>query len=44
MDSWHWYLHRNSDCTGSAVINTPSDPVPLNIHFVILITAKKSIK
>ena len=26
----------NSDCTGSAIINTPSNPVPLNIHFVIV--------
>jgi hypothetical protein len=26
----------NSDCTGSAVINSPSNPVPVNIHFVIV--------
>ena len=26
----------NSDCTGSAVINTPSNPGPVNLHFVIV--------
>lgn len=26
----------NSDCTGSAVIKTPSNPGPVNLHFVIV--------
>ena len=26
----------NPDCTGSGVINSPSNPVPVNIHFVII--------
>jgi len=26
----------NPDCTGSGVINSPSNPVPVNIHFVIV--------
>jgi hypothetical protein len=25
----------NPDCTGDAVINSPSNPVPINLHFVI---------
>jgi hypothetical protein len=26
----------NADCTGVGVINSPSNPVPINIHFVIV--------
>ena len=26
----------NPDCTGSAVINTPSNPFPLRLHFVVV--------
>ena len=26
----------NPDCTGAAVINTPSVPVPLHIHFMVV--------
>jgi hypothetical protein len=26
----------NPDCTGSAVINTPSNPFPIQLHFVIV--------
>jgi len=31
----------NPDCTGSGVINSPSNPVPLNIHFVIVDHGRK---
>ena len=26
----------NADCTGSAVVNTPNSPVPLNLFFVVV--------
>jgi hypothetical protein len=26
----------NADCTGTAVINTPNSPVPLNLFFVLV--------
>jgi hypothetical protein len=26
----------NPDCTGSAVINSSSNPFPLNVHFVVV--------
>jgi hypothetical protein len=31
----------NPDCTGAEVINTPSVPTPLNIHFVVVNTGKQ---
>jgi len=31
----------NPDCTGSGVINSPSNPVPVNIHFVIVDHGRK---
>ena len=26
----------NSDCTGTAVVNTPNSPVPLNLAFMVV--------
>jgi hypothetical protein len=31
----------NPDCTGAAVINTPSVPAPLHIHFVVVNNGKQ---
>jgi hypothetical protein len=31
----------NPDCTGAAVINTPSVPTPLRIHFVVVNSGKQ---
>jgi hypothetical protein len=31
----------NPDCTGAAVINTPSVPTPLHIHFVVVNSGKQ---
>jgi hypothetical protein len=31
----------NPDCTGSAVINTPSNPVPVNLHLVVVNNGKQ---
>ncbi|HTT24690.1 MAG TPA: hypothetical protein VMG82_37585 [Candidatus Sulfotelmatobacter sp.] len=31
----------NPDCTGTAVVNTPNSPVPLNLYFVILDDGKE---
>lgn len=34
----------NPDCTGWAVINSPSNPVPVALHFVIVENGKKIIQ
>jgi hypothetical protein len=34
----------NPDCTGSAVIDSPSNPVPVPIHFIIVDNGKKFIQ
>ena len=34
----------NPDCTGSAVIDSPSNPVPVAIHFIIVENGKKFIQ
>jgi hypothetical protein len=31
----------NPDCTGTAVVNTPNSPVPLNLYFVIVDEGKE---
>jgi len=31
----------NPDCTGTAVVNTPNSPVPLNLYFVIVDDGKE---
>jgi hypothetical protein len=31
----------NADCTGSAVVNTPNSPVPLNLFFVVVKDGKE---
>ena len=31
----------NSDCTGTAIVNTPNSPVPLNLFFVIVDDGKE---
>jgi hypothetical protein len=31
----------NPDCTGTAIVNTPNSPVPLNLYFVIVDNGKE---
>jgi hypothetical protein len=31
----------NSDCTGTAVVNTPNSPVPLNLAFMVVREGKE---